>query len=152
MTNSQATNEDLEKQFREWSQSEYVKMAKHCANKGYQIKSVDQSKCQTLASTVAIWYVNTTEKNLDLWVIGGDFPSDLTNANVAKNARQSLRHFSMAWHMQAAKLEEGVATGNISIQDNETQIKFAKQLTQRAEFFYDIYSDDNLWKETGLEK
>jgi len=152
MTNSQAiTKEEYEKQFKEWSQKEYVKAAKFCGSKGYQVKKIDQSKCQTLPPIISIWYVKTTEKNLDLWVISGDFPTDLSNASVAKNARQSLRHFSMSWHMQAAKMEEGVATGRIELQDAETQTKFANQLTQRAENLYKIFSDDQLWVATGLE-
>ena len=58
----------------------------------------------------------------------------------------------MSWHMQAAKLEEGVATGRIELQDRETQSKFATDLTRRAENLYQIFNDDNLWKATGLSK
>ncbi|MBV1910061.1 MAG: DUF4826 family protein, partial [Kangiellaceae bacterium] len=146
------SHQEQEKKFKEWSQSEYVKVAKYCNTKGYQIKKIDQKKCQTLPPLLSIWFVKTTDKNLDLWVISGDFPTDLTNAGVAKNARQSLRHFSMSWHMQAAKLEEGVATGRIELQDRETQSKFATDLTRRAENLYQIFNDDNLWKATGLSK
>lgn len=153
MTNSQTnTNEEYEKQFKEWSETEYVKMAKYCASKGYQIKKIEQSKCQTLPPTIAIWYVKTVDKETDLWVISGNFPTDITHAKVANNARQSLRHFSMSWHMQAAKLEDGVAAGRIELQDKETQTKFAAQLTQRAESLYQIFSDDKLWEATGLQK
>jgi hypothetical protein len=152
MSNSQgSTQEQEEQKFKEWSQSEYVKISKFCQSKGYQIKKVDQPKCQLLAPLVAIWYVKTTEANTNLWVISGDFPTDLTDANVAKNARQSLRHFSMAWHMQAGKLEQGVADGKIELQDVETQTKFAKELTQRAENLYQLYSDNGLWEASGQE-
>jgi uncharacterized protein DUF4826 len=152
MSNTQTNpSEQDEQKFKEWSQSEYVKISKFCNSKGYQVKKIDQPKCQLLAPIVAIWYVKTTEANLNLWVISGDFPTDLTDAKVASNARQSLRHFSMAWHMQAAKLEEGVASGRIELQDAETQTKFANELTHRAENLYKLYSDEGLWAASGQE-
>jgi hypothetical protein len=154
MTENQAnmSPEEIEKKFKEWSQSEYVKVSKFCGSKGYQVKSIDQTKCQALPPVLGVWYVTTTEKNVDLWAISGDFPTDIVGAKAAKNARDVLRYFSMTWHVQAVKLEEGVTKGQIAIQDDDTQTKLAAQLTTRAESLYDLYNNDELWKATGLEK
>jgi len=152
MTEAQAplSKEDAEKQFNEWSRNEYVKIQKFCASKGYQVNKLEQPKSQLLPPALGIWYVKTTEKNVDLWVISGDFPTDLVSADVAKNAREVLRHFSMAWHIQAARLEDGVAEGKIELQDKETQEKFAAQLTARAESLYEMFNSDKLWANSGL--
>ena len=153
MTQAQTTmtNEDAEKQFKEWSQKEYVKISKYCASKGYQVKGLDQTKCQSLPPSLGIWYVKTTDKKIDLWVVSGDFPTDIIHSDVAKDAREVLRYFSMAWHIQAAKLEDGVAEGKIDLQDEETQTKFAKELTSRAESLYELFSSDKLWESSGLK-
>jgi len=151
-TQTTLSKEESEQKFQEWSQEEYIKIQKFCATKGYQIKRLDQPKSQLLAPIFAVWYVKTTEKDLDLWVISGDFPTDIAGSQVAKNAREVLRYFSMTWHIQAARLEDGVAEGKIELQDKETQEKFAVQLTSRAESLYDMYNTDSLWENSGLTK
>ena len=144
------SKEESEKKFKEWSQKEFIKIQNFCASKGYQVKKVEQPKSQLLPPVLGIWYVKTTEKNLDLWVISGDFPTDIASSKVAKNAREVLRYFSMTWHIQAAKLEDGVAEGKIELQDKETQAKFASQLTSRAESLYEMFNSDDLWRNTDL--
>jgi len=152
MTQAQtaATKDEAAKQFKEWASKEYVRISQYCASKGHQVTGLDQTKCQSLAPVLGVWYVKTTDKKLDLWVVSGDFPTDIANSEVAKDARDAIRYFSMAWHIQAAKLEDGVAEGKIELQDEETQTKFAKELTTRAENLYEIHSSDKLWENTGL--
>ncbi len=139
------SREEQENKYNEWSQTEYVRISKYCSSKGYQIKSVEQKRCRILPPILGLWYIKTTEKNLDLWVISGDFPTDIANAGVAKTAREALRYFSMTWQVQAARLEEGVAAGKIDMVDEQTQTKFANELISRAENLYDLQADDKLW-------
>jgi len=147
---NQMTEEEAEKEFKIWSQKEYVKISKFCNTKGHQISGIDQSRCQSLPPVLGLWYVKTQDKKVDLWCIAGEFPTDLANSKVAENAREALRYFSMSWQLQSAKLEEGLAEGKISLQDKETQEKFIKELTTRAESLYDLYANDKLWKGAGL--
>ncbi|MCH1933235.1 DUF4826 family protein, partial [Shewanella sp. A25] len=37
-------------------------------------------------------------------MISGDLPTDLVSADAAKDAREVLRHFSLAWHLKAENL------------------------------------------------
>ena len=152
MTQNQAnmTQQEAELEFKKWSQTEYVKISKFCTSKGYRVSRVVQSKCQSLPPMLAVWYVKTDEKDTDLWVISGEFPTDIASSKIAKNAREALRYFSMSWHIQAAKLEDGVAEGKFELGDEETQTKFAKELTARAEGLYELYSSDKLWEASGL--
>lgn len=154
MTQAQAevTNEDKQFNIKEWTQSEFVKISKFCGSKGYRVSSVNQKKCRYLAPLIAIWYVKTDDKNVDLWVVSGDFPTDLTVSTVAKNARDVLRHFSLSWQLQAAKLEDGLAEGKVELADKETQTKFTQQLITRAESLYSLHNDDKLWKQAGLNQ
>jgi len=144
------SKEDIEKQFKQWAREQYVSLSKYCQSKGYRVTGLDQSKCQSLPPALGIWYAKTDDKKIDLWVISGDFPTDMANAGVAKDARDAIRYFSMAWHMQAAKLEDGVAEGRIDLQDEATQTKFSQELTRRAESLYEIYNSEKLWASTGL--
>ncbi len=152
MTEAQTelTKEEAEKQFKVWSQTEYVKISKYCNSKGYQVGSLDMTKCQSLPPVLGLWYVKTTDKKVDLWAISGEFPTDIASSDVAKNAREAIRYFSMTWHLQAAKLEDGLAEGKITLSDKETQTKFAQELTNRAEYLYEIHASDKLWENSGL--
>jgi len=143
-------SKEAEQQFKKWSQTEYVKISKFCGSKGYRVSRVVHSKCQSLPPMLAVWYVKTNEKDVDLWVISGEFPTDITSSKIAKNAREALRHFSMSWHIQAAKLEDGIAEGKFELGDEQTQAKFAKELIARAEGLYDLYNSDKLWEASGL--
>jgi uncharacterized protein DUF4826 len=152
MTQAQGplTKEEANKNFNEWAQKEFVRISKFCATKGYNITGIEQPRCQLLPPLIGLWYAKTSEKNVDLWVISGDFPTDMAKSDIAKNAREAMRHFSMSWHIQAARLEDGIAEGRIELQDEETQSKFAADLTSRAESLYDIFNSDELWKNTNL--
>lgn len=154
MTQTQAelTHENKQLNFNEWAQSEYVKISKFCAVKGYRVTNVNQKKCRYLAPAIAIWYVRTEDKKVDLWVVSGDFPTDLTLSTVAKNAREVLRHFSLTWQLQAAKLEDIPAEGTIGLTEKETRTKLSQELIKRAESLYTLYNDERLWEQAGLKK
>jgi hypothetical protein len=152
MTETQAniSNEDTEKRFKEWAQKEYVKISKFTMSKGYEFKGIDQTKCQSLPPLLGVWYINTKNKKENLWAISGSFSTDVANSEVAKNAREAIRYFSMSWHMQVAKIESGLAEGTIEAGSIETQTNFAKTLTKQAEELYKIFQSDELWANTGL--
>jgi hypothetical protein len=90
------------------------------------------------------------QKNLDLWVVSGDFPVDIAGAKVAKDAREAIRYFSMTWQMKAAKLEDGISEGKITMVDEQTQTKYIADLTKRAEHLYDLQATDKLWENADL--
>jgi len=152
MTETQAnmSKEDAEKQFKDWAQKEYVKVSKFTMSKGYEFKGIDQSQCQSLPPLLGIWFVNTKNKKENLWAISGSFTTDIANSDVAKNAREAIRYFSMSWHMQVAKIESGLAEGTIDSASVETQTQFAQTLCKQAEELYDIYQSEKLWANTGL--
>ena len=151
-TQVEVTNKEKQLKFKDWAQTEYVKISKFCGSKGYQVISVNQKKCLFLAPQIAIWYVRTDDKKVDLWVISGDFPTDLTVSKVAKNAREVIRHFSLSWQLKAAKLEESLAEGKIALAGKETQEKFAQQLITQAESLYTLYNDEKIWVQEGLNQ
>jgi hypothetical protein len=144
------TKEEMELKFKEWAQSEYVKINKYCNSKGYQLTGLNQKKCRYMPPMVAVWYVKTSDKMVDLWVISGDFPTDMTVSKVAKDAREAIRHFSLAWQLQAAKLEDSIAEGKIELNNMETQTKFVKELINQAESLYEIHNNDKLWEQADL--
>ncbi len=144
------TKEDTELKFKQWAQSEYVKISKFCSSKGYKVTNINQKKCRYMPPVLAVWYVKTVDSLTDLWVVSGDFPTDMVVAKVAKNAREVLAHFSLSWQLQAAKLEDSIAEGKIELSDRETQAKFVKELIARAENLYEIHNNDTLWEQAGL--
>ena len=73
--------------------------------------------------------------------MSGDLPSDMVDVNVAKTAREAVRHFSMTWQLKAENLIRSGATRD------ETQAKYANLLISRAQSLYQMQSDDKLWGE-----
>ncbi|TQV84404.1 DUF4826 family protein [Aliikangiella coralliicola] len=145
------SQEEAEAKIKRWNQEEFVKIQKFCQSQGVQIKGLKQNMCQCLPPVIGVWYIQSATKGEDYWVISGDFPTDLANASVAKNAREALRYFSMSWQIKAANLEDALAEGKIQLNDKETQQKFAKDLVEKAEKLYVISHDEKLWAQVGLK-
>ncbi len=138
-----------DKKYQEWNQEQLVKIQKFCFTKGVQIKGFQQKRCMALPPILGIFYVNSTEKGDDYWLISGEVPTDIAPAKVAKDARDLLRYFSMSWHLKAARIEEAIAEGK-QLGDKETQEKVVKELIQKAEGLSQLHQDESLWKNTGL--
>ena len=130
-----------------WAQNEYAKVLKYCAEKGLQIKRVEQKNCRILPPLVGLWWVKLADKELpDLWVITGDLPTDHLSVKVADNARDAMRHFSMSWQMKASQLEEGLAAGKPTLGDAKTQQDYIGYLISRAEGLYELHGKDEFWQ------
>jgi hypothetical protein len=145
------TNEEKEAKIKDWNQNEFVKIQKYCVTQGVEPKRIIQSKCQVIAPVLGIWYVESTTKGEDYWVISGELPTDISPAKIAKNAREALRHFSMNWQLKAANLENALTQGQQPNVDKETQEKYINELSVKAETIYQIAQDDKLWASVGLK-
>jgi hypothetical protein len=143
--------EEQQQKAKQWNQEQFVKVQKYAMSQGVQVKAVKQELTRCLPPLIGIWYLNSSTKGDDYWVISGEFPTDLTKSTSAKNAREVIRHFSMQWQLKAANLEAGLAEGKVQLEDKETQQKFIDELVSKAEFLYQIYSDNKLWQGSGLE-
>lgn len=142
--------QQIEEKTRTWNQEEFVKIQKFCQSKGVQIKGLVQSRCQCLPPFMGVWYVVSTTKGEDYWVISGEFPTDLAPQSIAKNAREAIRYFSMNWQLKVAKLEDAMAEGKVPKSNIDTQKKIIQELNKKAEMLYQIMSDEKLWQQSGL--
>lgn len=145
------SKEQVQKNINRWNQEEIIKVQKFCSAKNIQLKGVKEDKCQVIPPHIGIWYITTSVKGEDYWVVSGDYPTDLAPKNVAKNARQVLRHFSMSWQLKAANLEAELAAGNIPQSNIQTQEKIVQELTEKAESLYKLMVNEKLWEPTGFK-
>ncbi|MDH5434322.1 MAG: DUF4826 family protein [Gammaproteobacteria bacterium] len=155
MTDTQGTQnlspEERQAQINKWNQDEMVKVQKFCFSQGLQMNSIDQKKTLCLPPVMGVWFIKAKSPKQNYWIISGDFPTDITKADVAANAREALRHFSMSWQLKAARLQDDLAAGQRpTLSDRETQEKFANTLIAKAEMLYDIFTNDELWAGAGL--
>jgi len=125
-----------EQEQQQWVKEQYQAATKFLASKGKLTESVADTDSRYLVPLMAVWKINLADKT-SVWVITGDLPTDFAELNVAKDAREAMRHFSFKWQMQADKLLE---TG-----DKEQQ-EFARFLIGRAEGVYDLFSKEALWQ------
>jgi hypothetical protein len=124
---------DQEKQ--EWLREKYQVATKFLADKGLVTVSVSDADSRYIIPIMSVWKLNLIDKS-SVWVIAGDLPTDYVEGNVAKDAREAVRHFSYKWQMQADQL--------LQAQSNE-QHEFANILINRAENLYNIFTKDEIW-------
>lgn len=124
-----------EKQQQQWIKEHYQVATKYLAEKGVITHSVTVEESRYLVPVLTLWKITATNGN-KFWVLCGDLPSDHSNIDVAGNARDALRHFSLKWQMQAENLLQA---------KGEDQHKFANLLISRADGLYQLYNDDSLW-------
>lgn len=121
----------------QWIREQYQGATKYLAQKGLVTKSVITEESRYLVPVLAVWKLAMIDGS-KCWVLCGDLPTDHCNVDVAPNAREALRHFSLKWQMQAENLLQAGA---------EAQNEFAQLLISRAEGIYKLYEDDALWGE-----
>lgn len=149
-TNAAMTDEQRQQQDLRWNQEQSIKVQKFCLSKGVQPKRLVQPKCQCLPPLLGVWYLESSEKGQDYWVISGELPTDLVDAKVADNARKAIRHFSLNWQLKAANLEAELQANKVPASLIETNQKLARELMVKAESLYELSINDKLWKESGF--
>ncbi|MEG3768116.1 DUF4826 family protein [Alteromonas sp. 14N.309.X.WAT.G.H12] len=122
----------------EWVRTQLQHASKHLAENGIVVNSVDHGKSRYLMPYFAIWYVKSLE-NKAYWALSGDLPADFIAGDNAQNAQEALRHFALSWQIKAENIERT----NMA---DETQLKFAGILRNRAEKMHDFAEHDGLWK------
>ena len=122
----------------QWTRDQYQVATKYLAEKGIVTDSVQVEESRYLVPLLALWQLTSLEGK-KFWVLSGDLPTDHSNIEVAANARDALKHFSLKWQMQS----ENLLRSNIKEQKD-----FAHLLISRAEGIYKLCEDDSLWKTT----
>ncbi|WP_019029129.1 DUF4826 family protein [Colwellia piezophila] len=125
-----------EVQRQQWIKEQYQVATKYLAEKGIVTNSVKAEDSRYLVPILAVWKLNSLEGK-SFWVICGDLPSDHSSIDVAQNAREALKHFSLKWQMQAENLLQAKTA---------EQTNFANLLISRAEGLHKLCEDEALWK------
>lgn len=137
MTEASSNAEVAESQ---WAREQFQKANRFLAEKGIIPNKVLVAESRYFAPYVAVWKIATTRPSKTVyWVISGDLPTDLVAADVAKDAREVLRHFSLAWQLKAENLIQN------GLRDN-TQKQYAGLLISRAESLFAMYQDEKVWQ------
>lgn len=125
----------------QWAREQFQKANRFLAEKGIIPNKVMVAESRYFAPYVAVWKIAATRPNKAVyWVISGDLPTDLVSADAAKDAREVLRHFSLAWHLKAENLIQN------GLRD-DTQKQYAGLLISRAESLFAMYQDEKIWQQ-----
>jgi len=125
-----------EEQQQQWIRDQYQLATKYLAEKGIVTNSVNAEDSRHLVPLLALWKLTALDGK-KFWVLCGDLPSDHSSFDVAPNAREAIRHFSLKWQMQAENLLQA---------NTDEQNDFANLLIGRADGLYKLYDDESLWK------
>ncbi len=125
-----------EEQQQQWIKAQYQAATKYLAEKGIVTNSVTVQDSRYLVPLLAVWKL-TAMDGKKFWVICGDLPTDHSSVEVAPDARDAVRHFSLKWQMQA----ENLLQSKKAEQDN-----FAQILIGRADGLYKLYENESLWQ------
>ena len=120
-----------------WVRQQWQQANMFLAESGVIPSTLNHNVSRYLVPVLALWKM-TGEDNNTYWVINGELPADFILADNASNARDALRHFSLKWQMQAAKILD-------NSESTEAQRNHAGFLQNRAESLYRFYEDESLW-------
>ena len=99
-------------------------------------ESVVVEESRYLIPFLSVWKLKVLDGSF-YWVICGDLPTDHNTIDVAPNAREAVRHFSLKWQMQAENLLQS---------GDKEQEQFARLLISRAEGLYDMHQQEKVWQ------
>lgn len=135
---TQEQQAEFEKTRDEWVRKQFQKANEYLATKGIVPDNVSVTESRYLPPFMAIWKLNTKQKQ-SYWVVSGDLPTDHLAITAAKNAREAVRTFSLQWQMKAQQIiDAGI--------DDKTKHDFAQLLINRAEGLYSMFEDEQLWQ------
>ncbi|MCY7293985.1 DUF4826 family protein [Alteromonas sp. a30] len=122
----------------QWFNQQSQKATSYLAQKGVVVETVFNEECTYVAPLFAIFKIRDKERK-KYWVIAGDLPTDFATDNVAKDAKNAIRHFSLQWQMRAENMIR------VGIKDT-VQRDFAQMLVTKAEAIYPFVESEALWK------
>lgn len=122
----------------EWVREQFQRANKHLAEKGVLFDTVSTEESRYLAPYIAVWKIKAIDGQF-FWVISGDVPADFIPYEAEKNARDTLRAFSMRWQLKAENILQSASA-------DQTEKDFAQLLITKAENVYGIFANDKLWQ------
>jgi hypothetical protein len=137
MSEQQITEEQKAELEKQWQRDCFQAAQKHLAEKGIIPASVFDKESRFLAPLCAVWKIKA-QTGKTYWVLTGRLPTDHMEASAAKTAREAMKSFSYQWQMKADSIMSAGAK-------DETQVKFANLLVNRAHGLYEIADNDELW-------
>lgn len=131
-----------------WNQQQYAEALRYCQRHQLMVAEFDKQNSRVLPPILAIWKVKlTTREPSSVWIIGGKVMMDHADASVAKTARDALQYFSLAWQLKAERLRKQLEADKHGLLDRAEQEKIINTLIAKAESLYELYQDDNIWRE-----
>jgi aconitase A len=121
-----------------WVREQYQSANQHLAERGLLSDRIITKESRYLVPNLAIWKFKL-QNGKYVWVINGRVTTDHVSADVAKDAREAMRHFSLNWQLKA----ENILNGDRA--PDETEKKLADVMIRNAEAVYAVIQDERLW-------
>lgn len=135
---NQQANQLSEEERQTWVREHFQNANQYLAERGLLSDRILTKESRYLVPNIAIWKFKLQDGK-KVWVINGRVTTDHVNADVAKTARDVIRHFSLNWQLKAENIN---ALGNAA---DPAQKGMVDILIRNAEALYDLSQDDRLW-------
>lgn len=129
-----------EEQRQAWVREQFQNANKYLAERGLLSEQILTKESRYLVPDIAIWKFKL-QNGKRVWVINGRVTTDHVNADVAKTARDVMRHFSLQWQLKAENI---LALGDAA---DPAQKGMVQILVRNAEALYQISQDEKLWEQ-----
>lgn len=138
-TQQQTNQEEMtEEQRQVWVREQFQSANKYLAERGMLSEQILTKESRYLVPNIAVWKFKL-QNGKKVWVINGKVTTDHVAADVAKTAREVMRHFSLNWQLKAENI---LALGDAA---GETEKKMAYLLIGNAEALYQVSNNEQLW-------
>lgn len=121
-----------------WVSQQFQRANKYLAEQGILFSTVVTEESRYLAPYIAVWKIKDNKSKF-YWVISGDVPADALSVDVASNARDAIKHFSLTWQLKADSIQNNPSS-------DRTQLDYADLLVEKAELIYAIQEQQQVWQ------
>lgn len=122
-----------------WVREQFQSANQHLAERGLLSDRIITKDSRYMVPNLAIWKFKL-QNGKHMWVINGKVTTDHVSADVAKTARDAMRHFSLTWQLKADNILHGERA------PDDTEKKLAEVMIRNAEAVYTVTQDERLWQ------
>lgn len=123
-----------------WVREHFQSANQHLAERGLLSDRIITKDSRYMVPNLAIWKFKL-QNGKHMWVINGKVTTDHVSADVAKTARDAMRHFSLTWQLKADNILHADRA------PDDTEKKLAEVMIRNAEAVYAVTQDERLWPE-----
>ena|SRR5712671_5346412 len=131
-----------------WLTEQRMIVERYLEREEIRLVSVVKNPVWFIAPYVALWKTSElkSDKQISLWAISGDLPTDYLELSSAQSPREVMLNFGKHWKTMSKEMLKGNFPQNWRTGRAEDQKELGDLLEKRADILLDWAMDDKFWQ------